>query len=203
MSWNWFTSEPFLSLAPIVIASGTALAGIFTYWQRKKNETLTQIVQPILTEYKKDLQNADIAVDILNDYPYVFKYTDDPKAFNLYSGRISKTDLPLVLRNDTWVDTSPVEDKVIRSFDALLYFFAELEYIVQLGLLKRSDLMLFKYEIDKVVKEEAIRNFVNIHRLSFNGRLNDNLKLKGRYLNIVGNEAEQFRKLQGAGYEQA
>jgi hypothetical protein len=202
MSWNWFTSEPFLSLAPIAIASGTAIAGIFTYWQKKKNETLTQIILPVLTEYN-DLEDADVAVDILNDYPYEFRQTDDPKAFHLYSGRISKKDLALVLRNDRWVDTSPVEDEVVRSFDALLYFFAELEYIVQLRLLKRSDLSLFKYEIDKVVKEEAIRNFVNIHRLSFNGELDDNFKLEDHYLKIVGDEAEQLRKLQDAGYQQA
>lgn len=201
MSGDWFTSQTFLSLAPIAIGSGTAIAGIVTYRQKKKNELLTQIVMPVLREYN-DLEDADIAVDILNDYPYEFTQTDDPKAFHLYNGRIRKTDLPLVLRDDRWVDTSPVEDKVVKSFDALLYFFAELEYIVQLRLLDRSDLRLFDYEIKKVVEQEAIPNFVNIHRLSFfDGELDGKLKMeKDKDLNIVGDEAVQFKKLKSAGY---
>lgn len=201
MSWDSI-ADGILAIVPVAtlaIGAGTAVAGIFTYQRKKKNESLTQIVLPVLTEYS-DLKDADIAVDILNDYTYEFKQTDDPKALHLYSGRISKEDLPLVLRDDRWVDTSPVEDKVVRSFDALLYFFAELEYIVQLGLLKRSDLSLFKYEIDKVVNEEAICNFVNIHRLSFNGKLNGEFKLKDHYLKIVGDENEQLKKLRDAGY---
>ena len=57
--------------------------------------------------------------------------------------QIRKTDLPLVLRDDRWVDTSPVEDKVVKSFNALLYFFAELEYIVQIGLCRVKTLGFF------------------------------------------------------------
>ncbi|HZB74256.1 MAG TPA: hypothetical protein VE378_05885 [Nitrososphaeraceae archaeon] len=188
-------------VATVVIGAGTAIFGIITYWQKKKNELLTQIVMPVLREYN-DLEDAEIAIDILNDYPYEFKPIDDPQAYKLYKGQIRKTDLPLVLRDDRWVDTSPVEDKVVKSFDALLYFFAELEYIVQIGLCKSEDLRLFYYEIDKTVEQEAVRNFVNIHRLSFfDGQLRPKLKMEKQSCKIVGNENKQFEKLKEAGYE--
>jgi hypothetical protein len=197
---DWINADRILALVTALIGIGTAIAGIITYERKKKNELLTQVVMPVLSEYN-DLEDADIAVDILNDYPYEFMQTDDPKALHLYSGRISKEDLPLVLRDNRWVDTSPVEDKVVRSFDALLYFFAKLEYVVKLGLLKRSDLTLFKYEIDRVADDEAICNFVNVNKLSFDGELNDKLKMKeDNALNIVGKEDKQLEKLVGAGY---
>jgi hypothetical protein len=214
----WFSSEEVLSFASVVIAGGVALTGIFTYRQNKKKELLarenelhtrkkellTQIIMPLLKEYN-ELNEAEIAIDILDDYPYEFNRIDDSQAYRLYSGVIDKKDLPLVLRKDEWIDTSPVEDKVVRSFDALLYFFAELEYVVQIGLVKRDDLKLFDYEIQKVVKQPAILNFVNIHRLSyFKKQLNDKLQMEDNNEgeNIVGDEvekAEYFKRLKDAG----
>jgi hypothetical protein len=208
MTWDWIpdwiTADWILALVPAVIGILTAIFGIITYREKKKNELLTQIVMPVLGEYN-ELKDANIAIDILNDYPYKFEPQDDPQAFKLYNGLIFKKDLPLVLRSDRWVDTSPVEDKVVKSFDALLYFFAELEYVLQLRLLNRTDLMLFDYEIKKVVEDEAIRNFVNIYNLSFfQGHLNPEFKAeKAKSLNIVGgNEATELEKLKKAGYEE-
>jgi hypothetical protein len=159
---------------------------------------------PILKEYN-ELDEAEIAINILDDYPHKFKETVDPQAFRLYKGQIRKTDLPLVLRDDRWVDTSPVEDKVVKSFDALLYFFAELEYVVQIGLVKDADLRLFVYEIEKLVEQSAILNFVNIHRLSyFKGWLDPRLIMEdNKGANIVGIEKEveqYFKRLKNAGY---
>jgi hypothetical protein len=144
------------------------------------------------------LNEAEIAIDILDDYPYEFNRIDDPQAYRLYNGAIYKEDLPLVLRRDEWIDTSPVEDKVVRSFDALLYFFAEPEYVVQIGLVKREDLKLFDYEIQKVVNRPAILNFVNIHGLSyFTKQLNDKLQMEvnNEGENIVGDEVEKAKYL--------
>jgi hypothetical protein len=189
------------AVATIVIGAGTAIFAIITYWQNKKNELLTQIVMPVLREYN-DLEDAEIAIDILNDYPYEFMQIDDPQAYYLYQGQISKTELPLVLRDHNWVDTSPIEDEVVKSFDALLYFFAELEYIVHIGLCKKEDLKLFQYEIDKAIEQEAIRNFVNIYRLRFfNGELWCKLKMGNESCNVVGNEEKQLEKLKKAGYK--
>lgn len=204
---NRITVDQFLTLVPVVIGAGTAMAGIFTYWEKKKNELLTQIIMPVLEKYYK-LDDADIAIDILNNFPYEFdekdkEDKDNLKAFKLYNkGEISKDDLPLLLRNDRWVDTSPVEDKVIKSFDDLLYFFAELEYIVELGLLKRPNLTLFQYEIDRAAEQEAILNFVNIQKLRFDGKIHDKFKLYvNQVVNIVGNEKDWKTNLKDAGYE--
>jgi hypothetical protein len=201
-----YANEWYVPLAPVAIAGVAAIIGVLTYWYNRKKERLTQIIMPILKEYN-ELDEAEIAIKILDDYPHKFKETYDPQAYRLYNnGEISKTDLPLVLRDDRWVNTSRVEDDVIESFDALLYFFAELEYVLQVGIVKKTDLALFVYEIKKVAQEPAIRNFVNMHELSFfQGNLDKKLKMeKGNYSNIVcGNEEEQLKKLKNAGYAPA
>jgi hypothetical protein len=200
----WFDNESFVPLATVAVAGGAAITAVLTYWYNKKKDRLTQIIMPILKEYN-ELSDSEIAIDILDDYPYEFDQVDDPQAYYLYGGEIYKKDLPLVLRDDKWIDTSPVEDKVVKSFDALLYFFAELEYVVQIGLVKHEDLKLFSYELEKVIKQPAILNFVNIHRLSyFKGQLDPRLVMKvNKGVNILGTEKEveqHFKRLKNAGY---
>ena len=49
--------------------------------------------------------------------------------------------------------------------------------------------------------EAAIRNFVNIHKLSFGGKIHDKFKFEDHSLDIVGNKTKWENKLKNAGYK--
>jgi len=54
---------------------------------------------------------------------------------------------------------------VRESFDAIIDFYAKLEYLKRIGLLKEEELDHFKYYYDKLAKSDAVRNSVKSYGL--------------------------------------
>jgi hypothetical protein len=162
------------ALTGIGVGAGTAIIGLWTYSRNKKKERVTEIVMPLLEKYNH-LDEAEIAIDILDDFGYRL-YDRNDEAYDRYNGVIWKECLVELLRDHELHNTSDDEDEVRKSFDALLYFFAELEYIVRIGLIDKKDLVLFNYEIQKAASNEGVRNFVRTYRLPLYGILHKDLK---------------------------
>ena len=167
----------------------------------REKEQLTDIIMPLLERYEK-LDAAETAIRILDGNDHEIKDDSDP-AYKLYGPLIDVNDLPLLLRDHNWVNTSEEEDKVRDSFDELLFFFAELDYIMSIKLVGEANLELFKYEIRKAATNPAVVNFVRIYKLPLYGRIHPHLTKDQEGIKVIGDEREQLEKLQTAGYKLA
>ena len=69
----------------------------------------------------------------------------------------------------------PQHRPVRASFDSLLDFFCELEYLLGIGLIKCEELSYFKYYIDRAANNDSIVNYTLMYEFPLNGKLNRNL----------------------------
>jgi hypothetical protein len=142
----------------------------------RNQELLKGIIVPLIEAYDS-ADAADIAIDILDDAPYVLPRTD--AAYSRYkNGIIDKGALQITLRDHEKDQTSAGEDKVRNSFDELLAFFARLEYTMALELVKREQLYLFNYFIEKAAQNPGVVNFIQIYKAPLYGNLDSRLNCK-------------------------
>jgi hypothetical protein len=160
---------------------------VFTYRQTSKQsqqnfieaqltrnrELLKDVIVPLIETY--DAANVmNIATDILDDKPYELP-KKDPSYCRYKNGIINKKTLETTLRDHEKDQTSPVEDEIRNSFDELLGFFARLEYTMTMDLVKRDQLNLFNYFIEKAADNPGVVQFVHIYKAPLYGKLDPRL----------------------------
>jgi hypothetical protein len=90
----------------------------------------------------------------------------------------SQMDLNEILRDHRSRDVTAPEEIAIRmSFDYLLDFFAKLEYLLSMGLIKKREIEYFNYYIRKTAENSAVVNYARIYEFPLKGKLNISLKV--------------------------
>ncbi len=107
----------------------------------KRSEFLENLISQMNAEDKK------VALEYLDDF--------------LLAGY---ENLTIVLRNHLDQEVvDPTEQNIRRSFDALLDFFARLDYLVSNGLVRKTELHYFDYYIKRAVDNPAVRRYAVIY----------------------------------------
>ena len=153
------------------------LWGVHTYRQSqllKRKETIF----PLIAEYDESTK-MEIAKRILDDF------TDIKKKF--FEGKIFVAELKGdeyytiknlhdILRDDTIATKfDEGEDEIRDGFDSLLAFFGKLEYLLRIGLIRRTDLSYFQYYIYKVSGNKEVRDYVKLYNFQLYGMLDSRL----------------------------
>ena len=81
-----------------------------------------------------------------------------------------------ILRDDTIAPKfDEGEDEIRDGFDSLLAFFGKLEYLLRIGLIRRTDLSYFQYYIDKASGNKDVREYAKLYNFQLNGMLDSRL----------------------------
>ena len=81
-----------------------------------------------------------------------------------------------ILRDDTIAPKfDEGEDEIRDGFDSLLAFFGRLEYLLRIGLIRRTDLSYFQYYIDKASGNKDVREYAKLYNFQLNGMLDSRL----------------------------
>lgn len=76
-------------------------------------------------------------------------------------------------------DVTNLREILVRaSFDAIVKFYAKLEYLKDIHLLKEDEVEYFRYYYDKLQHNEAVKNYVGDYGLSLKFTLFENTKRK-------------------------
>jgi hypothetical protein len=152
------TSLQIASLLTALVGIVGLIFGIYQYGQAQKVKR-QQILFELIHEYNYS-EEQRLAKRILDDF-YVDK---DLKKRGIQFKQPNEyyyvSHLGQILR---WHGRESIEDpgeEVIReSFDALLEFFGKLEYLLELGLIKKNELLYFDYFLRKTLDNEAVRKY--------------------------------------------
>jgi hypothetical protein len=179
-------------LATIVGTVIPTLAGLFgLFWGThtyRDGQILKrkEIIFPLIEEYDDEPNKMLVAKKILDD-------------FNLNLNQVlggEENSLPAQKSNDRYYNKSKLEnilradnpnieyssefddgEEAIRdSFDSLLAFFAKLEYLLKIHLIKKQEIFYFRYYINKAAENPAIRGYVDRYQFQLDGTLDPRLK---------------------------
>jgi hypothetical protein len=139
----------------------------------RNREQLKDVIVPLIETYDA-AHVMNIATDILDDGSYELP-KKDPSYYRYKNGLVDKKALEITLRDHEKDQTSPGEDEIRNSFDELLGFFARLEYTMGLDLVKRDQLNLFNYFIEKAADNPGVVQFVRIYKAPLYGKLDPRL----------------------------
>ena len=169
--------------------------GIFSYF-RSELERRKQTIFPLIDEFNTD-KKLFVAKSLLDNYSFKrevlagFLFTQNFDVSDAYiekgsmmaqvreglEGYDSQIDLTEILRNHKIREVTAAHEIAIRmSFDSLLDFFAKLEYLLSMKLIKMSELEYFMYFIKKTAKNVAVVNYMNIYAFPLKGKLDPCLK---------------------------
>jgi hypothetical protein len=172
---EWITLAT--TLIPTAVGGVGAFWGIFTYREGQKLKR-KEILFPLIDEFDK-AHKMFLAKAILDDFTCSlpdsqeelaqlgkitikdYKHPDQLK--ELY--HVDNLYITLRYHKDEGDVTDLRELCVRESFDAIIDFYAKLEYLKRIGLLKEEELEHFKYYYDKLVDSEAIRKYVTKYQL--------------------------------------
>jgi hypothetical protein len=170
--------------------------GLFSYF-RNELERRKQTIFPLIEEFNTD-KKLFIAKSLLDNYSFKrevlerfsFQQEFDIPDASLIEGSImaesemrlpeykNQMDLNDVLRDHRSRDVTASDEIVIRmSFDSLLDFFVKLEYLLSMGLIKKTEIEYFNYYIEKTAENSAVVNYMRIYKFPLKGKLNSTLKV--------------------------
>ena len=131
------------TIIPTVAGIGGLIWGIYTY---KETQILKR--QEILFPLIKEFDESDkmyYSKAILDDV-----VIPPENGWEKQMGYYHISELETILRNHTTRSITDHGEAAIReSFDALLDFFAKLEYLFNIGLIKKQEISYFRYYINK------------------------------------------------------
>jgi hypothetical protein len=158
------------TLIPTAVGAVGLTQALYTYKENQKAKR-KEIIFPLIDEFDNS-EDLFLAKAILDDFtcsvpPYkttnkfLLEFWDmSTKDFQYYN----KCNLNNFLRNhlDKNVEeiTDPRERAIRKSFDAMIYFGFKLQYLYNIGILKKKELYYFQYDFDKLEH----RNVKKIHR---------------------------------------
>jgi hypothetical protein len=151
------------ALIAAVVALVGFIWGLITY---KKDQNLRRkdVIFPLINEFDESEQ-MKIAKYLLDDKK-IERHPDWKWPDNFYR----KQYLPIILRNP--LETKKIDDAgeyaIRESFDALLDFFAKLEYLLETDLIKPKEIMYFKYYLDKIYDEKAVEKYIRTYHFPVN-----------------------------------
>jgi hypothetical protein len=97
--------------------------------------------------------------------------TEDFQYYNKYN-------LKKFLRIHSDYKVEPITDTkeraIRRSFDAMIYFFFKLQYLYNIGILKKNELYYFNYEFN-LMKNTDIRNYIKGYGLQLDENFVDDI----------------------------
>ena len=164
-------------LIPTAVGGVGAFWGIFTYREGQKLKR-KEILFPLIDEFDRS-SKMFLAKAILDDFTCSFPDSSDElcqlgktivkdymhpeKLKERYN--VSNLSQTLRYHKEEGDVTSIRELSVRESFDVIIDFYAKLEYLKKIGLLKYEELEHFSYYYDKLEKVEAVRNYVKDYNL--------------------------------------
>jgi hypothetical protein len=148
----------------------TAMIGLITYRQSqgiKKMNLQKDIVFPLVDEFDNKSLEMDLAKDILEEIEIEPKSPD--YAYGIYNvDRLKKVLMYHRKRKEPW---DKGDGYVRGSFSKLLDFLSRLEYLKLIGLLKDEEIQYFWYYIDKIIKNEAVMDYIKEYKFPFYGNI--------------------------------
>ena len=124
----------------------------------KKMEIAKRILDDFTDIKKKFFEGKIFVAELKGDEYYTIKNLHD------------------ILRDDTIAPKfDEGEDEIRDGFDSLLAFFGKLEYLLRIGLIRRTDFSYFQYYIDKASGNKDVREYVKLYNFQLNGMLDSRL----------------------------
>jgi len=167
------------TLIPTVVGGVGAFWGIFTYREAQKLKR-KEILFPLIDEFDNS-KKMFLAKSILDDF--TCSLPDSPEDASQL-GKIILQDyknpkdlkelyhvdnLSRALRYHKAEQAEDVTDQrelaVRQSFDAIIDFYAKLEYLKRIGLLKEEELDYFNYYYDKLASSKVVKDYVDKYKL--------------------------------------
>jgi|SRR5919112_6715034 hypothetical protein len=161
----------FDSIVPI-IGIGGFIWGIFTY-NKAQNVKKAEIIFPLIKEFD-ECRTMDYAKDILDEKIITIRSDHFPYTFTRYD----QSDLKYLLRNHQEGDIEEKESKVRKSFDSLLDFFCKLDYLLEIKLIEKREILYFRYYVDKVVNDVYVIKYIDIYKFPLHGNLHESLEIE-------------------------
>jgi hypothetical protein len=151
----------FASLIVSIITTAVGVVGgTFAAITHSKNQTLKrqEIIMPIMDDFDK-LDGLAIAKELLDDFDFTGMGRDGREE------EFSREQLKSILRNhqDGTIE-SQGEREIRGSFDSLLNFFGKLGYLMDIGVITKTELGYFEYFIHKAKNEEGVVNYAQIYK---------------------------------------
>jgi hypothetical protein len=141
--------------------------GLYEYRQTQKVKR-QQLLFELIDTFDNEKHKMYQAKRLLDDFTV-------PASGGWYHGG----NLNIILRNhaDKPID-DPGEIQIRESFDALLDFFGKLEYLVQIGLMTKSELSYFEYFLMKSAENKDVRKYTQIYKFPLYNKLVERYKTK-------------------------
>ena len=146
--------KDFFDFITFLLGIGTAIFGIFQYRNGQKVKKI-ELLENLIKEFENN--GTYIARQLLDDFWF----------FTENHSKISRQNLEITLRDhrpDGINDQTEIQ--VRESFDKLFNFFSKLNYLLQLKLLKPSDLYYFEYYLKKIFRSDACLNYCELYGYS-------------------------------------
>jgi hypothetical protein len=177
------TGEIIDAVTALIAAVGVGI-GLYTFRHNsqeskelKRKEVLADIVLPLFNEFYNSPE-IKIAKDILDDKPVVLVERHDKYP----TGKIGYEELDNTLKYVPPESPSKFTSEEVRvrdSFQALLYLFCKLDYLVAQQIMKKDkktdDIEIFRYYIDRVANISTIPDAVRKYKYPLYGHLNKKL----------------------------
>jgi hypothetical protein len=176
-------------LIPSLAGAATASVGILTYWQGQ-NLKRKEILFPLIEELTNS-KSLFLAKAVLDDFTCnIPEFTESDSEMirstlvqDLKSGTTADTwkrrygtdNLGNILRyheEEGQKDVTDYREIIVRaSFDALIKFYARLEYLKDIGIFKEKELSYFRYYYDKLLAKRAVCDYIVKYELALKGSL--------------------------------
>ena len=162
-------------LVPELIVAFGGLAGlmwgVYTY---SESQTIKRkdLLFPLIKEFDES-KEMQLAKDILDDKPVTITEGEGADAIS-YTYHVSN--IEDILRDHRVRSIDKTGEEMIRnSFDSLLDFFVKLDYLTEIKLLKKKEILYFQYYISKVADNPAITKYVTTYKFPLQGNLHEKL----------------------------
>jgi hypothetical protein len=156
-----------LALQIVGILGGIAGAlgffwGLYEYRQTQKVKR-QQLLFELIETFDNEKHKMYRAKRILDD----FTITPESPSWHHNESELwyRQKNLSTMLRDHKEISIlDPGENQIRESFDALLDFFGKLEYLVEIGLMTRSELDYFEYFLRKAAENEDVIKYTQIYK---------------------------------------
>lgn len=150
------------SWLPSVVALIAIVWGILEYrnaQKLKRKQILFKLVHEF--DYSSEMY---LAQRILDDFNVVEYFRERKIKFRHREAYYFASNLKRLLRDHKKIPIEDPGERAIRdSFDALLEFFGKLEYLLEVGLIEKKELLYFQYFLDKCQASDAVMKYVKTY----------------------------------------